>query len=229
MKKIIIVSYLFFGINFLVMSQESKHSFSTFIGYGVGQADKRYDFLYSEFPIGPIQTVITKSENTTLDDEYAFGVTYKYALLDRVKIGLGVGYAQLVQDFLLPANPEFFSVNIYPFFWRDQSRYHMMQWQPSIDIALIKKPYVIGINCTSVSNVSFRKHIRRFNLNRNKLEYFATEVYPGIFGEYKRFRWDLGYRYLHRKYRDDAIPNNGLNPDDYNSLKVRLLMSYRLK
>jgi hypothetical protein len=102
----------------------------------------------------------------------------------------------------------YFKLNILPFFWRDQSRYHMMQWQPSIDIALIKRLYVFGINCTGVSNVSFRKHIKRFNMSRNNLEYFATEVYPGIFGEYKQFRWDLGYRYLHRKYRDDAIANN---------------------
>ena len=102
----------------------------------------------------------------------------------------------------------------------------MIQLQPEIGIDIIRKQYVIGFNCAGISNISFRKHINRFNLSRNKVEYFATEVYSGAYGVYNDFRLDIGFRVFHWKYRDDAIANNGLNPDRHNPYKIRVLLSY---
>ena len=122
-----------------VISQNHRHSISANIGYSLGKPDKRIDFLYGRYnPTGPIQTIINHSKLTTLDDEYGFGLTYRYNQTDLVILGLGVGYGLLVQDFLLPANGDiFFGRTTQPFFMRDISYYHMVQMQPSLDFKII--------------------------------------------------------------------------------------------
>ncbi|MFZ1457010.1 MAG: hypothetical protein WAT46_13275, partial [Saprospiraceae bacterium] len=111
-----------------VFSQSERHSLNVYTGYSIGQPDKRYDFLYGKLPLGPVQTVINKSGRTTPDDEYSVGLSYRYNLRDRVKLGFGIGYAILIQDFLLPADGNgYFMQSIKPFFWRDKSHYHMIQ------------------------------------------------------------------------------------------------------
>jgi hypothetical protein len=193
----------------------------------VGNPDKRYDFLYNQLLLGPVQTVINKSRRATLDDEYAIGVTYRHVSTSGINLGIGLGYAKLVQDFLLPADGNgYFMQSIQPFFWRDTSQYHMIQIHPSFDVKLINKSAILGLNCTGISNISFRKHINSFNLSRNKTEYFSSEIYTGIYGEFKRFRLDVGYRIFHWKHRDDAIANNGLRVDTYNPSKWRFQLSY---
>lgn len=207
--------------------QSSTHNFSIYLGYGLGNPDKRYDFLYDQLPLGPVQTVINKSKRVTADDEYAIGVTYRYEPTSGINLCLGIGYAKLVQDFLLPANGNgYFMQSIEPFFWRDTSQYHMIQIQPSLDVKLLSKATILGVNCMGVSNMSFRKHINQFNLSRNKTEYFSSEIYTGIYGEFKRIRLDVGYRIFHWKHRDDAIANNGLRVDTYNPSKWRFQLSY---
>lgn len=208
-------------------AQQTGHHFSFYTGYGVGKPDIRYDFLFPTFPPGTVQTVINKAGQTSLDDEYIFGIRYKYITSNLVDFGIGIGYAQLVQDFLLPADGNgYFRQTIEPYFWRDTSHYHIIQLQPTIDIAFIEKSVVLGFNGTGIANISFRKHINRFNLSRNIIEYFASELYTGVYCEYKRFRVDLGYRVLHMKHRDDAIANNGLRVDSYNPSKWRFQLSY---
>ena len=222
------------------ISQQNCHSISVYVGYSYGKPDKRIDFLYGRYnPSGVIQLVLDHSKLTTLDDEYPLGFMYRYNLSDRIGLGMGIGYGLLVQDFLLPANGiDFFGGLKIPHFppgavpeplyMRNISHYHMLQIQPSLDLKLIKVPFQMGLNFTSISNFSFRKHIKLFNLSRNITEYFATEIYSGIYGEYKKIRLDIGYRLLHRKYRDDAIENNGLDPDPYNPSKWKFTISYKL-
>lgn len=212
-----------------IFAQKSKHDISFYLGYGIGSPDKRYDFLYDQIPSGPALIVIDKLNEATLDDEFTIGLRYNYALSNKVKIGFGIGYAQLVQDFVLPANAQsFYRLTNQIFLFRDISHYHMIQLSPSIDVNLFRNNAFFGINVTSTNNVSFRKEIKAFNLSRNKLEFFASELYSGIYAEYKRIRTDLGFRVLHLKFRDDAIANNGLNPDTYNPLKMRFQLSYVL-
>lgn len=208
--------------------QNSRHNLSLNIGYGLGNPDKRIDFLYDRYPSGPVLAVTAKAEQTTFDDEYSIGLKYIFDLTTNGSFGFGVGYAKLVQDFLLPADGNgYFMQSIEPFFWRDTSQYHMIQIQPSYDVRLLKKSVLLGVNCSSISNISFRKHINSFNLSRNKTEYFATEFYTSAYGEYKRIRLDIGFRLLHWKYRDDAIANNGLRVDTYNPSKWRFQVSYQ--
>lgn len=207
------LSFLMIMLTSDIFSQSSKHNFSVYLGYGVSTPDKR---------------IISSSiQEYTMDDEYSVGIIYKYSLFNRVSIGVGMGYAQVVQDFPIRANGHsYFRALIDPVFWRDKSQYHMVQILPSIDINLIKSKTVLGINVLGMSNISFRKHIDRFNLSRNNIEYFASEMYTGAFAEYKKFRLDVGYRVLNLKYRDDAIENNGLETDPYNPFKLRFQLSY---
>jgi hypothetical protein len=212
-------------------SQNNKNTLYIYTGFAYGQPDIRYDFLFDQntTPGETALTVIENAKNTTLDDEYFVGLTYRFALLDRINIGLGVGYAQLIQDFLLPADGNgYFRETKKPTFWRDESQYHMAQFSPTIDIKILNKSLVLGLNSTGVSNISFRKHINRFNLSRNTLENFASEVYTGAYIEFKGVRFDYGYRVLHAKYRDDAIANNGLDRDTFNPRKMRFQLSYKV-
>ena len=102
----------------------------------------------------------------------------------------------------------------------------MVQLSPSVQYLIISKTVYAGVNIQAIGNISFRKVVQDGNLSRNKTEYFSNEVYPGIFAEYKRFKATLGVRALHWKYRDDAIANNGLNPDKYNPFKMKFTLSY---
>jgi hypothetical protein len=215
--------------------QPSKHNLTFYLGYGIGSPDTRYDFLYDQYPILIIEGVQSNQKDATFDDEFFLGISYNYQIAKRLNLGLGIGYAQLKQDFFLPANGNsYFGAIIEPFFWRDYSRYHMVQISPEIKINLIKyKSLSLGINTRLISNISFRKEINyndgtSNDIAVNKTEFFATELFPGIFSSFKRFRFDISYRVLHWKYRDDAIANNGLSVDTYNLPKWRFQMSYEL-
>ncbi len=212
----------------ILIGQNSKHSLSLYTGYADGKPDTRYEFLIDQFNSETALMVMRKIEYTTNDDEYAFGFTYRYKPINRLNIGMNLGYAQLVQDFLLPADGNgYFGAKMDPFFWRDVSYYHIIQISPEISLDVLKyKFFSFGINARILSNISFRKEINNFRLSANKTEYFATEFYPGIYVGIGRVRFDVHYREMHWKYRDDAIANNGLNPDTYNPSKWRFLLSY---
>ena len=209
----------------LLMAQKNAIRFNT--GYAIGKVDNRYDFLYGQLPVGIATTVNNKINDNTPDDEYAIGVGYTRKINKRLSGGMDIGYAQLVQDFLLPANGNsYFLAHIDPFFWRDKSWYHIIQVSPQVQYLFTTGKFNFGVNLQAIGNVSFRKHIKAFNLIRNKTEYFSTEVYPGITFGYWRLHANIGYRALHWKYRDDAIANNGLNPDKYNPFKMKFTLSY---
>ena len=229
--KVLYFMIAIFTEQYLQAQTFSKHSLRLSSGYAYGVPDKRYDFMYDKYnPFGPVQTVILYLDSTTIDDEYSVAIRYDYKLNNRVSLGLGLGYAQLVQDFLLPADGNgYFRQLIKPFFWRDESQYHMLQLVPNVDFLFCNnKSFTFGTTGSFVGNISFRKHINRFNLSRNNLEYFSSEMYGGLYTEYKRIRIDVGYRVLHWKYRDDAIENNGLRVDTYNLPKWRFQVSYKI-
>ena len=229
---IIIAIFLFLPLSW---GQKGKHNFSFHIGYAHGKPDLRYSFLEGVYPGAIISSVRSSIKDATNDNEYFLGFSYNYQVWNRLHIGAGLGYAQLRQDFLLPAEGNrFFGAFVEPFFWRRYSRYHMLQISPEINFEIIKNESItLGINSRLLYNISFRKEINYrednvMNLAANKTELFATELYPGIFVRFGKFRFDLNYRLLHWKYRDDALANNGLRVDTYNPSKLRFQISYDL-
>jgi hypothetical protein len=210
-----------------LFSQPQRQNISVGLGYAIGEPDKRFGFLYDQYPSLVTDAVINNSSQATFDDEYSIGLRYANRITKKTNIGISVAYLLLIQDFGLPADGNgYFMETIRPFFWRDLSRYHICQLSPFLDVYLVNKHYNLGINAQFAANSSFKKHINNFDLNRWKIEYFASELYPGLFVEYKKMRLDLGFRLLHWKYRDDAIANNSLNIDKYNPFKMRLQFSY---
>jgi hypothetical protein len=231
MQKHFFTSVLLVFFSAMLFAQSGRHHLYAGLGAAPGMPDKRTDFLYDQFnPVGPVQTVINKMGETTMDDEYFAEFRYRYQLFNRVGIGMNLGYALLVNDFLLPANGNtYFLETIRPFFWRDISFYHMIQLTPTLDLNIVEKPsFRAGMQLGALNNISFRKAIRNYGMSRNKIEYFAFELYPGLYAEIHRLRFDVQVRALHLKYRDDAIANNGLNPDPYNTFKIRMSVGYRL-
>ncbi len=204
-----------------------NNTLKVYTAYSIGKVDKRIDFLRENYTSTVVQTAINNLKNNTPDDEHAIGVSYVRKLNKRLGLGIDIGYAQLVQDFLLPANGQsYFDAHGEIFFWRDKSWYHFIQIGPQVQYLFTTGKFNFGVNLQAIGNVSFRKHIKAFNLTRNKTEYFSTEVYPGLTFGYWRLHANIGYRALHWKYRDDAIANNGLNPDKYNPFKMKFTLSY---
>ncbi len=199
------------------------NSIKIYTSYAIGKPDKNYDFLSR----GPAETVKSKFNDNTPDDEYAFGLGYSYRFKGKYALYFNIGYAKLVQDFILPANGNTYFGRVNEiFYWRNKSYYHMIQVSPGIDYTIISKDINLGAMLQAVGNISFRKHIPENNLSRKKIEYFATELYPGVFAEYKSIRASLGIRALHLKNRDDALANNGLKVDKYNPFKIKFGLSY---
>lgn len=206
-----------------------RSNINFYTGFALGTPDTRYDFLYDQYPLGPVQTVINKLGETSLDNEYNVGLAYRHWVNRRVDISVQMGYTLLVQDFILPVHHRFFKFDKYVFLWRDVSEYHMLQVSPQVDFSLLNAgQFSGGINLLFVANISFRKHINNYNLTRNHLEYFAAELYPGLFVSFGRVRLDAGARVLHLKQKDEAIANNGLNTDPYNPFKARFTISYSI-
>ena len=204
-----------------------NNTLKIYTGYSIGNMDKRYDFLYDQYPTAIANSVIRHLNDNTPDDEYSLGIGYSYKLSRKLALRINIGYAKLVQDFLLPTNGNtYFGELIKPFFWRDKSNYHLIQAVPEIKFNVIDKKIKIGLLFSGIGNVSFLKHIEDYNLRASRIEYFSTELYPGIFMGYMRFNLNIGVRAWHWKYRDDAIANNGLRVDPYNPFKMRFSLSY---
>jgi len=223
MMPLMCLTFLFILVNL----NGQNNSLKINAGYAIGKADQRIDFLKKQYPILVYQTAENLLQTNTPDDEYSLGIGYSYKLSRKLELGINIGYAKLVQDFHLPANGNtYFGELIKPFFWRDKSYYHLIQAVPEIKFNVINKKVKIGLLFSGIGNVSFLKHIEAYNLRANRVEYFSTELYPGVFMGYKRFNLNVGVRAWHWKYRDDAIANNGLKVDPYNPFKMRFFLSY---
>ena len=221
----IYITYL--GLWIPIKANGQNHSFKIYSSYAIGQADKRYDFLYEQHKPGAAQFVKDNINKTTPDDEYSFGLGYTYHLKDKCRLNFDLGYAKLIQDFLLPANGNTYFGNVNEIFYlRNKSFYHMIQVSPGIDYTIINKSIKFGVVLQAIANISFYKRILPYNLTRKKIEYFATELYPGVFAEYKGIEASLGIRALHLKNRDDALANNGLKVDKFNPFKIKFGLSY---
>ena len=225
MMSLMYLTFLFIAYN---VDGQNK-TLKIFTGYAIGKVDKRIGFLYDQYKWIEYEYELQNkilNENTP-DDEYSLGIGYSYKLSRKLELGINIGYAKVVQDFLLPANGNtYFGELIKPFFWRDKSYYHLIQAVPEIKFNVIDKKVKIGLLFSGIGNVSFLKHIEAYNLRANRVEYFSTELYPGVFMGYKRFNLNVGVRAWHWKYRDDAIANNGLKVDPYNPFKMKFSLSY---
>jgi hypothetical protein len=212
----------------ITLLKSQNNALNIYTSYSIGKVDNRIDFLFGKYPLSNDPQLVNKilTENTP-DDTYSIGFGYQYSINSKLALNIDIGYALLMQDFLLPVNSQtFFNVADEKFYWRLKSYYQMIQIGPSVQYVVIDKCARLGFNLQSIGNISFRKVVQDGNLSRNKTEYFSNELYPGIFAEYKRFKATLGVRALHWKYRDDAIANNGLNPDKYNPFKMKFTLSY---
>ncbi len=223
-----ILSVVIILLNITQLKSQNS-ALNIYTSYSIGKVDNRIDFLFGKYPLSNDPQLVNKilTENTP-DDTYSIGFGYQNSINSKLALNIDIGYALLMQDFLLPVNSTFFRSPLFIFFWRNKSYYHMVQLSPSVQYLILDKTVNAGVNIQAIGNISFRKVIQDGNLSRNKTEYFSNELYPGIFAEYKRFKATLGVRALHTKYRDDAIANNGKNPDWYNPFKVRLSLSYDL-
>ncbi len=228
MKKLITpIMYLTFLFSFLCVNGQNN-SIRIYTGYAIGQVDKRIDFLFDQYSWLSYEYELQHKilNDNTSDDEYYIGIGYSKVLKNRLSIGINLGYAKLVQDFLLPVNVYNLGEHFDVFVWREKSYYHLIQTVPEIKFNVIDKNVKLGLYFSGVGNVSFHKHIEPYNLKASRIEYFSTELYPGISMGYKRFNLNIGVRAWHWKYRDDAIANNGLKVDPYNPFKMRFSLSY---
>ena len=226
MKKSIFILIAIISLATINLLMAQKNAIRINTGYAIGKVDKRYAFLKKDYaPL--VNTVKNKINDNTPDDEYTIGLGYAYTINKRLIAGFDLGYATLIQDFLLPVeSTSYFKVDNEKLYWRRKSYYHILQLSPIVQYLIISKTVSAGVYLQAIGNISFRKVVQDGNLSRNKTEYFSNEVYPGIFAEYNRFKATLGVRALHWKYRDDAIANNGLNPDKYNPFKMKFTLSY---
>ena len=104
------------------------------------------------------------------------------------------------------------------------------QVSPAVELAAVATPRLrIGASFGVVHGVAYRKVVRRsMGFAVNRVNTWATEVYPGLFAQAGPVRLDVQYRVHHRKYRDDSGENSGLWVDTYNPEKWRVGMGYRL-
>jgi hypothetical protein len=151
------------------------------------------DMIFLKGYASLVTTVKNKINDNTPDDEYTVGLGYTYTISKRFIAGFDLGYATLIQDFLLPVeSTSYFNVVNEKLYWRRKSYYHILQLSPIVQYLIISKTVSAGVYLQAIGNISFRKVIQDGNLSRNKTEYFSNEVYPGIFAEYNRFKATLG-------------------------------------
>ncbi|MCO6459781.1 MAG: hypothetical protein J5I59_00120 [Saprospiraceae bacterium] len=222
MMPLVYLTFLFIAYN---VDGQNK-TLKIFTGYSIGKVDKRYDFLYDEYPTAIANTVIRHLDDNSPDDEYFIGIGYFKIFKNKLSIGIELDYSRMIQDFFIPVNVYNLGERFDVFVWREKSYYHLIQTVPEIKFNVLDKKIKLGLSFSGIGNVSFLKHIEPYNLKASRIEYFSTELYPGIFMGYKRFNLNVGVRAWHWKYRDDAIANNGLKVDPYNPFKMRLSLSY---
>lgn len=204
-------------------SQTPKRSITIHTGYSNGRADIRYDHLN----YGTVfQEVETNVRNTTPDDEFFVGLAYNKEVKNKFRVGAGLNYAVLNQDFFLPIRTRYFCLYDTRPYFRTASTYHIIQLAPSADYTIVDRKVQLGVNLQYILNITFKKEFEGFESVSNKVEQFANEVYTGFYSQYKRIRMDIGVRALHLKYRDDALYVKEVYLDPYNPFKIRFQLSY---
>ncbi|HMQ07106.1 MAG TPA: hypothetical protein PKC30_07380 [Saprospiraceae bacterium] len=216
----------------IVKGQPPRHSLFLNFGYAEGHPDTRYDF------IPPFQraTILLFLPETTNDNEYFIDLGYRYRIARRFGLGMNIGYSELHNDFTMRANNGYFKIDFYKAIFRHWSIYRHVQVMPSVSMDVVQGAKITaGVNLGMVSSVSYHKRIYNIR-NRddifffiNKMDLASVEIYPSLYAElYNAVRLEFGIRLRHRKYRDDAIENNGLEIDTYNLYKYRMSIGYRI-
>ncbi len=184
-------------------------------------------------------------EEHTLDDEYFVNLSYHQSIYKKLKVTAGLGYSLVVNDYSVYVN------NLY--FVRAEEDLHTVgtyykhQLQPSIALTypiLEKKDFTysagILLNYNLYINKSIRNGFDGFTFSKWLLEPSSMELFPTANMDYKRFSLEIGYRIFNRNYKDEAIQTFSPNAtslqetflatgDNYNPIKFRLALGYRLR
>lgn len=173
-------------------------------------------------------------EKHTLDDEYFINITFQQPIFKKLQIMAGVGYSLSVNDYSL------YIENIY--FGRFEQDLHTVgtyykhQLQPNLAVTysiLEKKKLIYSIGLLWNYNLYINKSIRnghdKFTFSKSLFQPSLMEVYPTISGQYKRFSVELAYRIFNKNYADNAIRSYTATGDNYNPIKLRCTVGYRLK
>ncbi len=94
------VFFIFFLLILSVPTFCQNNSIKVYTSYGIGHPDTRLGFI-NPFLASHLRE---NGHKYTPDDEYSFGLEYNLKIKKNLSIGIDIGYARLVQDFLLPAD-----------------------------------------------------------------------------------------------------------------------------
>ncbi len=217
------------------IGQQSKNSFWINVGIGQSIPDKRFDLLNLGFnPQDFKDMVVNPNKGAPPDMEYRVSLLYNHRFENRINLGLEGGYSLLINKIKLPVNSiEYFKFPFAIFFYAKESKYHRLQLAPMVSFCISSNENSeLGLGFSGVSNISFKKTIsvlgRSEILHRYKWDYSSFELFSFLYLNINKLRLELGVRSVHLKYLDNAIANNGLNPDTYNPFKMRFQLSYAL-
>ena len=194
--------------------------------------DRRDEFL---IPTGFSRTYYTtiRPHNASMpnDREASVGLAYRHrpgSKQDRLALSGAIAIARMDVGFMTYRQNWYFTPEAWTLESTLRRDYHAMVAQvvPGVEYAVLVKPKLhAGASLGLVHSVAYRKVAGR---TVNRVNTWATEVYPGLFAQAGPLRLDVQYRLHHRKYRDDSGENNGLRVDTYNPEKWRLGVSYRV-
>ena len=215
--------------------QEYKNSFLINVEISQSIPDKRFDLINLGFnPQDFKDMVINPNKGAPPDMEYLVSLLYFHRFKNRINLGLEGGYSLLINKIKLPVNSiEYFKFPYPIFFYSKESQYHRLQVAPMFSFCISSNENgEVCFGFSGLNNISFKKTVsvlgRSEILHRYKWDYSSFELFSFLYLNLNKLRLELGVRSMHLKYIDNAIANNGLNPDTYNPFKLRFQMSYAL-
>ena len=203
--------------------------------FSSSEPDRRDEFLRGRYAFGTTYANIRRHNQAMGPDlERGLGLTYRYrpgVLGGRVALAAGFGIARVDLGFRTVLNKMYWfpgtDYTTLELLIRRDYHVRLAQVAPGIELTAYRHSWFsVGASAGLVHSVAYRKVEARFEVNR--VNTWATEVYPGLFAQAGPVRLDIQYRLHHRKYRDDSGENNGLWVDTYNPEKWRVGVGYRL-
>ncbi len=217
----------------------TRHELWASVAYANGVPDRRDGFRDGRW----VERDTRTHQGIPNDREYGLGLTYRYRVNERFTVGTGTAMTRLSQHYPVVLNRTYFRDGPFPddLRYRRDYRVYNLQLSPTAEIVVLgagvckfcpratEHAVTAGLTASAIYNLSYRRVVNDGPGYRvNRLDPFASELYPGAFIAVGRVRLDLQYRAAYWKYRDDTGTNNGLRVDRYNPAKMRLAVSYRI-